>query len=97
MQFIEVGDADRPVPHPINQMLTNALRLIAPILQSWASVASVRQGHYHKAIFAHSTLLPRESLELREIVPAVVAVFISRVEDAGVRSSGAPIPTAAIS
>ena len=56
---------------------------------------TVRWAHAvrHKGIFAHSSLLPPESLELREIAPTVVvAVFISRVEGDGTLPSGAPYP-----
>lgn len=61
----------------------------------WEGQDTVRRAHavLHKGIFAHSRLLPPESLELREIAPGVVvAVYISRVEDAGALPSGAPYP-----
>jgi hypothetical protein len=50
---------------------------------------------FTRASSLHNRLLPPESLELREIAPGVVvAVYISRVEGAGVRPSGAPYPDA---
>lgn len=61
----------------------------------WEGRETVRRAHavLHKGIFAHSRLLPPEGLELREIAPGVVvAVYISRVVDAGPLPSGAPYP-----
>jgi uncharacterized protein (TIGR02246 family) len=61
----------------------------------WEGRETVRKAHavLHKGIFAHSSLLPPESLELREIAPGVVvAVYISRLEGAGPLPSGAPYP-----
>lgn len=61
----------------------------------WEGRETVRRAHavLHRGIFAHSRLLPPESLELREIAPSVVvAVSISRIEGAGPLPSGKPYP-----
>lgn len=61
----------------------------------WEGQETVRRAHavLHQGIFAHSRLLPPDSLELREIAPGViVAVSISRIEGAGPRPSGEPYP-----
>lgn len=61
----------------------------------WEGRDTVRKAHavLHQGIFAHSRLLPPDSLELREIAPGVVvAVSISRIEGAGPTPSGAPYP-----
>lgn len=61
----------------------------------WEGRETVRRAHavLHQGIFAHSCLLPPDSLELREIAPGVVvAVSVSRIEGAGPTPSGKPYP-----
>lgn len=61
----------------------------------WEGRETVRRAHavLHKGMFAHSRLLPPDSLELRQIAPdVVIAVTVSRIEGAAPTPSGQPYP-----
>lgn len=61
----------------------------------WEGRETVRRVHavLHKGIFAHSRLLLPDSIELRQIAPAVIiAVTVSRIEGAAPLPNGTPYP-----